>query len=116
MITLDPNGKFPGVPKEHMQEFAGLIPRIVADAVLAGACGAREVYDAMVLAYGYGDYSSINWGTISEDGTYVSSEEEDPDLDPVVMWELPCGTKVRLYNHAIVSVVDDEETIITRMD
>lgn len=118
--TLDPTGvlvKDKGASLERIGQAQGLIPEFVLYAVQRGAESAQEVWDAMVEAYGFGDFSGPEWGTIDAEGVYHSKYDEDPDLHPLVRYDLQGDrVSVYLYNYGIVSVVSTEQTIIGRMD
>ena len=96
----------------------GILPMFYTEACVKGLDTAHEVYEDMVKTYGFGDYSGPSWGTVKDDGTYVSSFEEDPDMAPLMKCSWPDNPVVMyIYQHAILAVVDGFETpIITRMD
>ena len=117
MVTVDPLKKYEDAKQGKLVAATGILPQFYMEAMVRGNDTARDVYEAMVDIYGYGDYSGPSWGTVSPTGVYKSSYEEDPDMYPLVLCEWP-DNDVRLwvYQHAILAVQDPEETIITRMD
>jgi len=120
MVTLDPNMAYEKAPRGKLIEACGLLPNFFIDSLTKvayeGGEGAQAVYDEMVTLYGFGDYSGPSWGTVSPSGSYVSSYEEDEDLEPYLMMESLEGVKMYVYPNAILAVMDSETTILTRMD
>jgi len=120
-VTLDPTGELvenKGHSLARILPALGLIPSFVSFAEDTGPTdSAQMVWDAMVEAYGFGDTSSPEWGTITDEGVYVSKYDEDPDLHPMARYDLE-GDRVVVYqyHYGIVAVVSTEQTIIARMD
>jgi hypothetical protein len=60
------------------------------------------------------------WGTVTEDGTYVSKYPEDSDLYPLARMQLtdPEGTNIHVYQYryGIIAVTDGTDLRITKMD
>ena len=117
MVTVDPLKAYTDAPKDRLIAACGILPQFFAEAVMQGNDTAESVYKAMVAIYGFGDYSGTSWGTVSDEGVYKSSYDEDPDMSPLLLCEWPDSeVKMYCYEHAILAVVDDEKQIITRMD
>jgi hypothetical protein len=117
--VIDPTGHFEskGVEKGRLVEACGLIPGFVAFAERMEAETAREVYDYMVKEYGFGGFEWSEEEHHVDTGTGVYSYPDDPDLYPLVLLEVDgCDVDVYIYQHAIVSIVGDDETIVCRMD
>lgn len=116
-VLLDPLGEFPKADKQALLDACGLIPAIFSQA--AGEPDtedAQTLYKAAVGVYGCGDYSGTDWGTVSKNGVYTSSYEDDPPLKPIAVFRWPFGVEVLVYRSAIIAVRDEETTIISRMD
>ena len=116
---IDPTGHFvgKGVEKERLVEACGLIPIFIDYAEHREAETAREVFEYMVEEYGFGghEWPADKHSVDPETGVY--SYPEDPDLYPLVLFEVDgCDVDVYIYQHAIVSIVGDDETIVCRMD
>ena len=93
----------------------GIVPVFVDDAYKAAGEDAtvEEMHKGTTGAYQWyiGD---MEGGTINDEGVY--QYPEDPDLHPLVEWSLDSGTKVYMYQYAIVAFTDGETTKVTRMD
>jgi hypothetical protein len=119
-ITIDPLKGYDGVKPTKLFEATGLIPYFVQEAALSkdGNTTAKEVMDIMNEAYGFGmgDYNMLeNGGEVDDDGRY--QYPEDPELVPLVQFELDTGVKVWVYQYALVAVVDPEGgQIMVRID
>lgn len=117
-VLLDPFGQFPQVDKKgRILEACGLIPAIFSQA--AGEPDtedAQALYKAAVDVYGFGDWSGSDWGTVSQNGVYTSTHEDDEPLKPIAVFRWPFGVEVLVYRHAIIAVRDEDTTIISRMD
>lgn len=113
--TLDPTSAFKGVSRDKLIGALGLIPQFGAMAFLEHPEGSSEdIYGSMVSAYGFGDMRHTG-GSVSPEGVY--SYPEDPELPPlVVLQQEGSPTKVYVYQHAIIAVVDSDNTIFSRMD
>lgn len=109
-IVIDPTNSYPKDLRGGLMDATGLIPYFIAEA--AEETTARGVYDVMVEAYGFGGHE-MDGGSVSSDGTY--SYPEDPDLAPLVSFELDAGF-VYVYQYGIVGIASPNETIVTRMD
>jgi len=116
MVTLDPNKAYPEAKKGDLVEACGIIPQFFFAAAVENKKTAKEAYETMVSEYGFGDWSSTSWGTIDPKGTYVSSSEGDQDLEPYMELVMLDGPTLYIYPHAILAVVDSNDTIISRMD
>lgn len=119
IISVDPNEYHipKGATKVRLVRACGIIPAFAAEAYAKGNETAQDVYDAMVERYGFGDMSSTKWGTVDPTGVYKSAYDEDPDMQPLVELRFPENpVKVYIYQYAIVAVVDEDTTIISRMD
>jgi len=116
MVIVDPNRAFKEAKKDRLIEACGLIPYFFMTAKEKGAKTAKEAYRIMVEQYQFGDYSSVDWGTIDSKGTYVSSHEDDPDMEPLMSMRILDGPTLYIYQSAIMAVVDSEDTFISRMD
>lgn len=119
IISVDPNKYHVpiGATMDRLVQACGIIPAFAAEAYVKGHETAQDVYGAMVEAYGFGDMSSTDWGTVDPTGVYKSTYDEDPDMQPLVELSSPDNpVKVYIYQYAIVAVVDKDTTIITRMD
>jgi len=119
IVEIDPlNVHLPkGASSKRIVDACGILPMFYTEAMVKGLETAQEVYDDMVKTYGFGDYGSASWGTVSPDGTYVSSYEEDPDMAPLLKLTWPDNpVECLIYEHAILAVRDEDKTIITRMD
>lgn len=118
MVTIDPTNHYPPNRQGPLIEACGLIPIFFCKAIasLSEKATAREVYEAMVEMYGYGDYHTTKWGHCTKEGIYKSSYPEDPDLYPYIEMRLPDGLGLFVYPHALLAVVDTKETILSRMD
>jgi len=116
-VTLDPTKEFTSVPQERLVDALGFIPEFVVAAfeLFPEGDSAEDVYNAMVKVYRYGDYRflSTNGGEVDSEGVY--RYPEDPDLHPLVCFEQG-DVKVFVYQHAIISVRDSRDTIVSRMD
>ena len=118
MVTLDPMKKFEDVKKDRLVAACGLLPAFFADAMdRSTEDTAESVYKAVVEVYGFGDYSSANWGTVTPEGAYVSAYDDDPDMYPLLLLEYPDSpVQMLIYQSAILAVRDGETTILSRMD
>ena len=103
----------------EMREACGLIPEFFARAVAEGADTFDRVCDAMQELYGFG----CRWdfgGSITAEGVYQSSFDEDPDLEPLGKWTSNTGERYDLfvYPYSICAVRNPRtgETKISRMD
>ena len=106
-----------GATAKRIVEACGILPMFYTEACVKGLVTAQEVYDDMVKTYGFGDFSGPSWGTVSPDGTYVSSFEEDPDMQPLMKCTWPDSpVELLIYQNAILAVRDADTSIITRMD
>lgn len=92
-------------------EVLGLIPSFINDSDVVGK-GFRE---ALGEQYGFGLYETTG-GSISDEGVY--SYPEDPDLQPLALYESPTE-KCYQYDYAIIAIVSKDgstPTFVTRMD
>lgn len=115
-VAFDPRAAY-GANSEKLLAACGVIPSIFSEAAMGPDTeDAPSMYKRAVEVYSFGDYSSVQWGTVTPEGVYVSSHDEDPDLNPMVVFYWPFGVEVLVYPHAIIAVRDEENTIISRMD
>ena len=95
----------------------------LSEVVVRGGGGGEEtgerVGESMQELYGFG----CRWdfgGSITAEGVYQSSFDEDPDLEPLGRWTSNTGERYDLfvYPYSICAVRDPStgETKITRMD
>ena len=119
-IQIDPLEGYEGVKPSKLFEATGLIPYFVQEAAFSkdGNTTAKEVMDIMNECYGFGmgDYNMLEQGgTVDAEGRYLYPD--DPELVPLVQFELDTGVKVYVYQYALVAVVDPEgNEIMVRMD
>jgi len=117
MVTVDPLKKYKEAKANRLVEACGIIPLFYKDAIeMDTESPASEVYSKMVDLYGFGDYQSVDWGTVSPEGLYESAHD-DPDLAPLLRLDHPDSEVVcYIYQYAIMAVRDKNETILSRMD
>ena len=118
-ITVDPLDAFSGISRNKLFEATGLIPYFVAEAHLSIAeePTAQGVMDDLNDSYGFGlgEYNMLDdeAASMAENGLY--SYEEDPDLSPLVEFDLG-GATVWVYQYALVAVKVGSDVIMQRMD
>ncbi len=115
-VTIDPTESFKGIKHEKLLEATGLLPYFAADVALSEPESVQEAFDMLLEAYGMGyGQDGSGWGTI--DGTtYKSEHEGDPDMEPLVAFELTDDITFYVYQYAICGVTDGEEVLMCRMD
>ena len=116
--TIDPNDAYVGVMPTRIYEAMGLLPRFAVGVHLSGPEDMEEACDMLSEQYGYGSEFNQNWGHIDEKGVYTSKYEEDPQLDPIGVFELTDTLLFYVYQSAIVGVYDTESKTskMARMD
>jgi hypothetical protein len=110
-VMVDPTGHFEGVAEGRLIEAVGILPHWAAQALRASE-SARVVFLAMVDLYRFGKYE-FSGGEVDAQGVY--RYPEDPPLYPILTLEHK-GIKVHFYQHAMLAIVGEDETIVTRMD
>jgi hypothetical protein len=87
-LKLDPTGHYEGVPQKGLHASLGLISTLCHSVSLSTPKDVQEAYDLLQDEYGFGmgsDGDPEEWGTVTEDGTYVSKYPEDSDLYPLAV-------------------------------
>ena len=116
-IEIDPNGAFKGIKKAKLLEAMGLLPYFAQDVAYSEPESVQEAFDMLMDCYGYGmGQDGSGWGTVDEEGRYISISEEDPALDPLGTFELTEDLTFYVYQYAITAVSDGEKTLMARMD
>lgn len=116
---IDPNEYHirKGASPKRLREACGLIPEFYLEAAMRGNETAQELYDAMTSIYGFGSYEeAFRGGSVDSDGVYQSQFEEDPPMVPLLKLGGEGYATLYIYQHAMLALVDDEKTIVTRMD
>lgn len=119
-FEADPNGEYGTTPGKTLESL-GLIPYFVWEAIEDTTVD--DVCATMAECYGYmiDDWNFLDYGgTIEEDYTYTSQEDEegykDPDLVPTAKFTLPSGVEVVTYPFSLVLVTNGTYHRMTRMD
>lgn len=115
-ITIDPTDSFKGIKDKKLLASCGLILDFAEMVRYQQPETAQQAFDMLMDVYGYGSGDGSGWGTVDAEGAYRSEYEEDSDLPPIVTLKLGEGIDLNVYQYGIVSVVDKETTLITRMD
>jgi hypothetical protein len=118
-ISIDPLDAFNDVKNKgkKLLDACGLLPYFVLSTAETEPETAEEAMAAMEKCYGFGkmyDMLEKGEGTVEADGTYTYPE--DPDLKPLMTFELGNDIEILLYQHAFVVVRDKETTLMVRMD
>jgi len=118
-IEVDPQKKYTDVKMNRLVEACGMIPVFVGEAFFQHPeePTTREVFNAVMEAYGmgFGDGTEMEV-SITDEGTWVSSYDDDEDLYPLlrIHWE---GLEVFVYQHALVAIKGPRgRTLCTRID
>ena len=113
---LDPRGQFTNVKPEYLIAGCGLIPYFVYDAFEVAPSGSPEdIYTNMVSSYGFGDMRHEGGTVDSETGVY--NYPEDPPMNPLLkIGSTMSDVVVYIYQYAIITVTDNTDTIVSRMD
>lgn len=118
-FTVDPNDAYVGVPVIGIIESMGLLPYFAADVHLSKPESMEEACEMLMECYrmGLGEFGD-DWGKVTKSGTYVSAHEEDPEMEPLAVFELTPTIRFFVYQSAIVGVYDTEDKTskMTRMD
>lgn len=122
-ISLDPTGHYTDGLADSKREAMerrlvmalGIVPQFVLEAVekLEAPLTVESFYKALCSEYQY-YLGPMEGGTVDASGVY--QYPEDPDLYPLVSWEVGEGVTTYMYQYAIVAVTDGTTTLITRMD
>jgi hypothetical protein len=116
-FTIDPNEGYKGIKDSKLMEATGMLPYFAAEAALCTPTSVKEAFDILMECYGYGmGQDGSGWGTVSDKGTYQSEYDEDPDIEPMVKFELTEDIDFLVYQYAICAVTDGETTLMMRMD
>ena len=118
-VTVDPSGKYKGIKPGKIWQSLGLIPYFVNSVAMTPDVDTTEAAAQILLdAYGFGfsvDHNMVDHGSqIDKDGVY--SYPEDPDLYPLVQFEVQNGIKIYVYEYALVGVDDGETQWMARFD
>jgi hypothetical protein len=106
--TVDPTFQYPNMNPADLVQSLGLLPGWVEEAMR----GDVNVQDYLDDAYGFGLYE-MTGGAVESDGTYTFPG--DPDLAPIALME-DGVTQVYFYPHAIIAILHNGTTFVTRMD
>lgn len=114
MVTIDPLAAFEKVQPGRLFAATGLIPQFAMEAFAGPSETVREFYDHMVKIYGFGGWE-LKGGEVDKAGVYLYPEDEP--LSPLVLLQYPeSSIEVLIYQHAILAIRDEDETIVCRMD
>ncbi len=115
-VTIDPTESFKGIKHEKLLEATGLLPYFAADVALSEPESVQEAFDMLMECYGMGyGQDGSGWGSV--DGTtYKSEHEGDPDMEPMVTFELTDDISWHVYQYSITAVTDGEQTLMARFD
>lgn len=118
MITsIDPTNSFTDAKPTRLLEACGLIPYFFAEAAVSKPKTAKEAFDIVMEAYGWGfGQDGSGWGTVDEKGMYVSSFEDDEDMAPLLSIEMAQGITGYIYQYGITAIKGPDSTFIARID
>ena len=116
--TVDPNGQYKGIAEKKLIQAAGLLPFFAQDVSMSKPDGIQECFDMLMECYGFGmGQDGSGWGTIDpETGVYTSEHEGDPDMNPLIKFEITPELTWYVYQYAITGLTDGDKTMIVRMD
>jgi hypothetical protein len=116
-VHIDPTSGFEGIKPSKLLEATGLLPHFAADVAMSEPESVQEAFDMLMECYQYGmGQDGTGWGTVDEDGMYISEHKEDPDMAPLVTFGLTDEINFNVYQYAICAVTDGTETLMMRMD
>jgi len=115
-VTIDPADQFTGIKPSKLMEATGLLSYFAADVALSAPESVQEAFDMLMEAYGMGHgQDGSGWGTV--DGTtYKSEHDGDPDMEPLVTFELTDTISWHVYQYSITAVTDGKQTLMARFD
>lgn len=113
-ITIDPLEHYRTVPFSRLWEATGLLPYFFAEAALEASNSLEDVKWVVGKCYGFPLHPM--GGEVTDEGVY--KYPEDPDLFPLVQFDLPQDIKILVYEYAITAFCDilTGETFVTRID
>lgn len=115
---FDPNKAYAEMSEEKLFEVCGLLPFFAQDVSFSEPDDIQECFDMLMDCYGYGmGQDSSGWGTIDpETGVYASDDKRDPDMDPLIKFELTPELTWYVYQYSITALTDGSKSMIVRMD
>lgn len=120
-VTIDPQGKYKGIKPGKIWQSLGLIPYFINSVAMTPdvdttEAAAQILVDAYGFAIGGPEYNMVEQGgaQIDKDGVY--SYPEDPDLYPLVQFEVQNGITIYVYEYALIGVDDGETQWMQRFD
>jgi len=110
--TFDPNEAHTHMDKHQMVQYAGFIPDFFLAGIEEGT-DLNSVSKIMDENYGYGGFNEYPWpSTIGPQRRLISSYEEDPDLDPILIMRARSQSDMDLecilYESGIIALRDEE--------
>ena len=114
--TIDPLKAHEGIKDDKLLAAIGLLPYFAAEVYLTQPESVTEAWELLQECYGYGYGQDGTYGDTEVTPEGVWKSPEDPDLSPLVAFQLTDEIQFLVYQYALVAVTDGEETLCGRMD
>jgi len=119
-VTIDPHGKYKGIPNRALYDACGFLPEFISGAAMSDPKDAEEFVQLVRDFYGFslgGNWLEQGDGTLLDNGTY--RYEGDPDLHPYVQFLVPTAdgfVEAYVYEYGYFAAQKGDFQWLERMD